>query len=258
MAAATGSDKPYYVFIPGLCHTPAHFQPLVNALGSRGYESRALPLRIDGTHAATAKPADDVKGVRQDIEELAEKTGKDIVIVCHSYGGMVGCQSVRGLTKIERAAEGKAGGVFRIVFIAAIFAKENRTYFDTMFRLPENEQPPPVVEPDPSDNTLARPNSLASEYFYAGLDTTQRRYWASKLQPYSMKASMGPAKMTCWGVDIPKLYIITSRDIAIPPDTQRAIVDAFTDETWTTRNIDSGHTPFLTHKEQLIDMLIRE
>ena len=73
----------------------------------------------------------DVLAVRQVLEELTD-AGKEIIVVAHSYGSIPTCEAVQGLGCEERGKLGKAGGVVRLVFIAA-------------WLLRQGESPPDVI-----------------------------------------------------------------------------------------------------------------
>jgi hypothetical protein len=49
--------------------------------------------------------------------------GQDVVLIMHSYSGVPGSASALGLSKTERAAQGKKGGVIGQIFYAAMLQK---------------------------------------------------------------------------------------------------------------------------------------
>jgi pimeloyl-ACP methyl ester carboxylesterase len=50
--------------------------------------------------------------------KLADE-GRDLVVVGHSYGGVVTSCAVEGLSKDARSKEGKTGGVIKVIYISA-------------------------------------------------------------------------------------------------------------------------------------------
>lgn len=50
--------------------------------------------------------------------KLADE-GRDLVVVGHSYGGVVTSCAVERLSKDARVKEGKTGGVIKVVYISA-------------------------------------------------------------------------------------------------------------------------------------------
>ena len=73
------------------------------------------------TRNAPEEPAslqDDATFFRGLIKKLADR-GEDVVLVAHSYGGLVGTEAVMGMSKAERHRVGKDGGVVRIIYLSA-------------------------------------------------------------------------------------------------------------------------------------------
>jgi pimeloyl-ACP methyl ester carboxylesterase len=58
---------------------------------------------------------DDARHVRAELELLIEH-GEKIIVVMHSYGGMVGTQAAARLGLAERARKGQQGGVIRLFY----------------------------------------------------------------------------------------------------------------------------------------------
>lgn len=61
---------------------------------------------------------DDAIHIRKTTSELVA-AGKDVILVLHSYGGIPGTASAKGLLKKAREAEQKSGGIISIVYVAA-------------------------------------------------------------------------------------------------------------------------------------------
>lgn len=45
--------------------------------------------------------------------------GKEVAVVMHSYGGVVGTEALHGLGQENNKASGKAGGVKRMIYMTA-------------------------------------------------------------------------------------------------------------------------------------------
>ena len=111
-------SKPTIVFIPGAWHSPDSFQLARDALQARGWETEAVAFPTVGAEPPTKGVPDDAAAVRKVLETLAEQ-GKQIVLVVHSYGGVVGAQAVRGLGYKQRQKEGKTGGIITYLYLSA-------------------------------------------------------------------------------------------------------------------------------------------
>lgn len=67
--------------------------------------------------------------IRSAVEELLD-AGKDVLLVVHSYGSIPACDAIVGLSKTEREAHGRAGGVVALVYIAAFILPEGASLID--------------------------------------------------------------------------------------------------------------------------------
>ena len=115
--------KPAIVIVPGSFSPASFYSDLVDALRSYGYEtivetllsSARSPLRNEKA-ATMQEDADFFHGI---VEKLADQ-GKDVVLVTHSYGGVPGTECSTGLSKAEREAAGKKGGISRFVYVTSV------------------------------------------------------------------------------------------------------------------------------------------
>lgn len=122
-------SKPILIFIPGAWHSPEGFGTIISKLTPLGYKCIALPLQ-----AVVKQPA--VKDLQPDIDALREvvlkesDAGNDIVVVGHSWGGIVVTGALDGLGKAQREKEGKSGGVCKIAYLCAFAPSENVSLID--------------------------------------------------------------------------------------------------------------------------------
>jgi hypothetical protein len=115
--------KPQLVLIPGAWHTPEAFSLIIPKLQSHDYSihTRQLPA-VDPS--PTDPPTDLTKDVAA-VRELVIKAigdGNDVVVVPHSWAGVVAGSALSGLGKVEREAKGEKGGVVRIAFMCSFIA----------------------------------------------------------------------------------------------------------------------------------------
>lgn len=113
--------KPSVVIVPGSFSPDFFYFDVVNKLREYGYETQVQNLpsasRLPPQQPATMyEDADFFRGV---IEELADQ-GKDVVVVTHSYGGLVGSEAAKGVIKADREAAGKPGGLVKLVFLTSV------------------------------------------------------------------------------------------------------------------------------------------
>jgi pimeloyl-ACP methyl ester carboxylesterase len=63
---------------------------------------------------------DDAQCIRDQLNQLIVEDGKDVVVIAHSYGGVVATQALeKGFARAERKKNGQNGGVIRLVYMCA-------------------------------------------------------------------------------------------------------------------------------------------
>jgi pimeloyl-ACP methyl ester carboxylesterase len=115
------AEQPTILFVPGAWHGPDGFDAVRASLSSRKIPTVALALPSIGAEPPSKGLTDDTVFVQSEIKKLVDE-GKRIVVVTHSYGGMVGAGAVKGLEYAERQKQGKHGGVIMLVYMAAFVA----------------------------------------------------------------------------------------------------------------------------------------
>jgi pimeloyl-ACP methyl ester carboxylesterase len=109
---------PTFVFSLGAWVVPAVFDATRSRLEALGFPSECPAHPSIGAEPPSKTLADDTASLRDVLTKLADE-GRDLIVVAHSYGGVVASSSVEGLNKAARTAEGKAGGVVKMVYLAA-------------------------------------------------------------------------------------------------------------------------------------------
>lgn len=111
--------KPSICIIHGAWHHPAYYQLLVDAFQNLGHETICprLPSCTEGVSFENSL-AEDVNCIRRNVTGLID-AGKEVVVVMHSYGGVVGTEALHGLGLENRKTAGNAGGVKRMIFLTA-------------------------------------------------------------------------------------------------------------------------------------------
>ncbi|KAJ7902179.1 Alpha/beta hydrolase fold-1 [Mycena olivaceomarginata] len=247
--------KPTFVLVPGVFHTAVHAQILVESLYAKGYPTEAISHPTIGRLASTALPDADVAHLRQVLEDLINNQQKEVVLFCHSYGGVPGCQSVHGLERSARAKAGQKGGIVKIIFLSAVLPREGENILQTIAAA---EVPPADwVEVDMVTGTSFA-NSKGTAILFHDLPDDQGEHWASKFETMSAHIAATPATDVCWDVDVAKVYILCKRDRGIPLGCQRRMLERVQGGErgdWITYEMDCGHSPFLSHVEDLVKIL---
>ena len=125
-------SKPTFVLVPGNFLPPAYYARTAQLLESHGFSTRLTTIPSTGSKLPLTSNEPDILAVRHILEELSN-AGREIIIVAHSYGSIPACEAAQGFERQERRKLGKAGGVIRLVLVAA-------------WLLQEGESPPIVIE----------------------------------------------------------------------------------------------------------------
>ncbi|KAJ7928872.1 hypothetical protein B0H13DRAFT_1966662 [Mycena leptocephala] len=228
--------KPTFVLVLGLAHGPVHFQSLVESLHAKGYPTESISHPTVGPLAVTAPPNADAENLRRVLEELINE---DVVLFCHSYGGFVGSQ-VKGFEQSARAKAGQKGGIVKVICLSANLPREGESMMQILTELAI--VPRQWMQLDPANGTFVA-NSQAAETLYHDLPDDQAEYWSSKLEPVSPRVAIAAASNVCWDTDVSKRLLERVRG-----DKQRD---------WETYEMDCGHSPFLSHVDELTEILTK-
>lgn len=115
------NDKPVIVLVHGAWQRPIQYETLKQGLAGRGFSVLQPESATAGTVISEIRGKtylDDVAVIRETMEESLA-AGKEIVLVCHSYGGIPGSAAAEGYQIHERREKGLPGGIQHIVYLAA-------------------------------------------------------------------------------------------------------------------------------------------
>lgn len=129
-------SQPTLLIIPGSFSPPALYKNLVDNLRSLGFETIVEPLQsaIRKESPPSSSMYDDASHFRNVITNLADQ-GKDIVLIPHSYGGIVANESAKGLLKSDRSKAGKTGGIVEIINISTLTPAVGQSGLDVAGKL---------------------------------------------------------------------------------------------------------------------------
>lgn len=118
---------PTLILIPGAYTPTTTYNTLLPRLHTLGLNVYALPLQTVGRRPLPAPHMyDDAAFIAAEIRKLVNQ-GERVVLLGHSYGGIPISQCTQGLSVKERAAEGKTGGIVRLVYLTAIVLRLGET-----------------------------------------------------------------------------------------------------------------------------------
>lgn len=117
------ATKPVIIFTPGAWHTPEFFSEVFSKLEPLGYKCIGQSLLAVGHEPAVKDLQPDIDAIHKLVSDETD-AGNDVVMVAHSWSGIIVSGALDGLGKAERQKEGKKGGVIRIAYISAFVPAE--------------------------------------------------------------------------------------------------------------------------------------
>lgn len=91
---------------------------------------------------------DDAAFIATHVRSLAD-SGNNIILIAHSYGvggGTPGTESVRGLTKKNREAQGLDGGIVGIAYMTSLVPNVGEPAASVQAPLPEESKVPAALD----------------------------------------------------------------------------------------------------------------
>jgi len=208
------ASKPVIVFVPGAWHTPHGFHLVVAELQAAGYETKGVTLASVGASPPIKDFQPDVKAIQDVLKPLVDE-GKDILLVVHSYGGVIGSQAVQGFAKSEREKEGKKGGVSHMFFCCAFALPEGVSLMDAL-----DGKDLPWWDINDARTSLMPINPI--DIFYG--DVKEPEQYVKMLQPHSYGTLSSKITYPGWKY-IPSTYLVCEKDNAIPLHAQKGMIE---------------------------------
>lgn len=240
------SPKPTILLVQGSFQVPEAYGKLASALRSRGFlvVQPRLPSLTDHDSPEFAKRdlSDDSRAIQAEAKRLVFDEAKDVMVVMHSYGGLVGSDAIpEDLSLQSRRRAGLAGGVCRLFYFAAFVLDQGKSVLGTFGESPNNHLKP---------NGRFTMKETAST-IYHDLSPEEARYWASKIIDQSYAVQSTPISRTAYKY-ISSTYMVAEDDHALPLQYQEMFAAATGAEV---KKIHSGHSPQLSKPEELADLI---
>lgn len=125
---------PAFLFVPGAFRTPFLYEPILLSLRERGFQAEAVSFPTIGSDPSVAKYGliDEIGAVQGRVAEIVDGQHRDVILVCHSYGGWPGSRAVHGWDRPTQEAQGKNNDIVRLIFLSAFLLPE-RTNVQSLF-----------------------------------------------------------------------------------------------------------------------------
>lgn len=137
--------KPTVLFVHGNWHSPAHFAPICDLFNKAGYPT-SCPRLASCDASPSVGPYEDAASLLPELVKLVEAQERDVIVVAHSYGGVVATQAItEQFAKNVRGMKGKRGGILRIVYLCALLPVEGETVMSQFGVGPSDPIPPHIL-----------------------------------------------------------------------------------------------------------------
>ncbi|KAF4992796.1 hypothetical protein FGRMN_6898 [Fusarium graminum] len=237
------STNPTIVFASGAWHTTGCYDGVRDGLHAKGWSTKAVDHPSVGAEPPTKGLADDVSAVRATVEKLVNE-GKNVMVVVHSYGGLVGAQAVEGLGYQQRAQEGKAGGVVQLVYLCAFAMPKGKSIVDIL-----GGQYLPWMRVEEDYVYADTPEKI----FYHDVEAEAQNKAISALKHQSRRVFVDTVQYEPWH-DVSCFYIYCDDDQAIPLSVQQKLGSMLGPDAGNV-HIASSHSPFFSKPQETIEAL---
>ncbi|KPM38722.1 hypothetical protein AK830_g7844 [Neonectria ditissima] len=233
-------SEPIIVFAPGAWHTPDCFDPVRDALHARGWSTEAVGYPSVGAEPPTKGLNDDSAALRAALERTCD-AGKKIVLVVHSYGGLVGANAVQGLGYQQRLKEGLPGGITMFVYLAAFVTPLGKSIKDML-----GGQLLPWMNVQGNYVYADTPEVV----FYHDMSPEAQKKEISALKHQSAAVFTDVVTYEPW-VDIECMYFFCDENKALPLSVQRQMAELLGPNAPTFHS-KSSHSPFLSRVDDVV------
>ncbi|KAI4267230.1 MAG: hypothetical protein L6R38_008347 [Xanthoria sp. 2 TBL-2021] len=243
-------SRPTIILVHGAYQGPETYSLIIPGLEKAGYS--AVAVALPSTHSVPAAPdfSGDVNIIRNIVTSTLA-TGKDVVLVMHSYGAVPGCEALKGIKQDEAELVTQSNGVMKVgrivklAFIAALLFPEGKATYH------EARGTDPVPGRYCEDNLIRCTDG--PNRFYNDLPTELAVRWAARLKPHSRLAFASRLSYAAYR-HFPSSYLMCKNDngVAFPVQQRFVAMAGLKDVT----KIDSGHSPMIS-QPKVVELFIR-
>lgn len=181
---------------------------------------------------------DDVAAARAAVGSVAGASGEAVVLVGHSYGGIV----------VTNA--GGAPDVAHLVFVAALVPDLGESGLSVGAGSPSTVLGESIVSGDDGAWITVRPDR-ATAAFYADCEKGVAEAAVARLRPQPTSSLVAETTVAAWR-RTPSTYILCEHDEAVHPVLQERMATRAGGEVV---RLASGHSPFLSQPETVVEII---
>ena len=124
-------ESPTVVIIPGSFAPAKLYRGFAQSLERHGIDSHIVDVPSVGRQGILPQQSmsDDVDEIIRVVSKLLGQ-GKEVVFMAHSYGGIPTTQSLSKLSRKAQEAQGKQGGISRVIYLASVLLQTGVSNLD--------------------------------------------------------------------------------------------------------------------------------
>lgn len=279
-------SKPSFLFVPGSYCLPSLYQSIFDGVSQAGYDINGIHLPSVGLSSGNGRDGpgpsmyEDADAIAREAERLADK-GIDLIIVGHSYAGVPMSQAPKGLSKNERQAQGRPGGVVHLGYMTALIPPIGQSAADVLSVLPESKRFPMDLDVSislqskscfsshrgSSSDTISQENgwmyptdpAMVAQRCMQDLPPAEGEAVVKRFAKHSAR-SFGDKLTHAAYADIPVSYLITENDLAGPPEIiqrpQIDMINRLNSRKVHVTSVYAGHMMNLSAEKETVDWIV--
>jgi len=241
MGSTGPTEKPTVVLIHGAWHDSSCWNPVISLLKEHQYPFRSIDLLTAGGEI-TMTAEDDALHIQKTTSELVAD-GKELILVMHSYGGVPGTLSAKGLLRKDRETEHKPGGIVSLVYVTSFLLPEGASLASFLGGWPD------WIAFDGNKMTVIN----SGDVFYNDLSGTDKAQYTSRVLHHSKPSFYTTLTYPAYK-EVPTTYLLCKQDNAIPLVAQQAMAGIAGPKA-TIYTFNSGHLPILSMPDKVVDVI---
>ncbi|KAK4497638.1 hypothetical protein PRZ48_010291 [Zasmidium cellare] len=205
--------KPTLIIAHGAFQTQYHYQPFIHAIHNQQpttFDRVLVPQQSSSGPSPPPNPFEaDVELLHETVRnELLE--GRDVLLVCHSYGGIPGCEALADLPEKPLSKDGRLGRVLGIVFVSSFVAEAGQSLVTS--KMGGRAE---WVKTDGPLSTVLNP----AQTLFSSLSPTASAPFISHLVPQASASFITTTKHETWK-DYPCVFVRCTEDRAMRVEEQ--------------------------------------
>ena len=248
------ANPPTLLMLHGSWHSYETWQRLTPLLEAKGYKTITPQVSFCGTPEPLTSIA---PCIAQIASLIATETsaGRNVVMVNHSFGGVVGCSAVNGFTSKNSSnlTEG-SGKVIGIIQMCALTVPTGMSLLEFLQKGKGSDIKPIGLAGADGWDDMKRD---VVEAMYHDLEPEDGAYWASRILKHSSATRSSSENVYAGWKDVPVCYLKCTDDRASDPGTQSKMIESIKEANpdVMVKEIFASHSPMLSRPAETAGLI---